>query len=105
MKTMFKLINSKTIGTTAVSIALLAGTLVTPAFAKGTAGYIKPTETNNRQKTSLVAIERMIFDTHGNRINFSKIDLFRARSGGSHHFDLLFFDQEPKSWSDGTGGN
>jgi hypothetical protein len=37
MKTMLKLISMKTIGVTAVSLALLAGTLATPAFAKG--GY------------------------------------------------------------------
>ena len=45
---MLKVISLKTIGTTAVSLALLAGALVTPAFAKGNTGYIKPATTNNR---------------------------------------------------------
>jgi hypothetical protein len=51
MKTMFKLISMKTIGVTAVSLALLAGTLATPAFAKG--GYNNTiTVTSNRGYTS-----------------------------------------------------
>ncbi len=53
MKTMSKLINIKTIGASAVSLALLAGTLATPAFAKGTTGYIKPAIPNNRSVSLL----------------------------------------------------
>jgi hypothetical protein len=45
---MLKLISMKTIGTTAVSLALLAGTLATPVFAAPISGYIKPAVTNNR---------------------------------------------------------
>ncbi len=48
---MFKLISMKTIGTTVVTLALLAGTLATPAFAKG--GYNnKWTHTSNHSVTT-----------------------------------------------------
>jgi len=50
---MLKLISMKTIGTTAVSLALLAGTLATPAFAKSNSGYIKPAVTSNRGYSEL----------------------------------------------------
>ena len=48
---MLKIISMKTIGVTAVSLALLAGTLATPAFAKG--GFNNTlTVTSNRGYTS-----------------------------------------------------
>jgi hypothetical protein len=58
MKTMLKLISLKTIGTTAVSLALLAGTLATPAFAKSQMGWIKPAIANNRGFSMTRGFER-----------------------------------------------
>jgi hypothetical protein len=101
MKTMFKLISMKTIGVTALSLALLAGTLATPAFAKG--GYNnKLTDLSNRSFVSAKSIEYRIVDFNGHRA--VSLDAFKVRLGGGH-FDLLILDQEPQSINDGSSAN
>ena len=72
---MFKLISMKTIGTTAVTLALLAGALITPAFAKGgynnkwtTTSNKSVTERTSRSHRSLKGFKEIgLFDRHGSR--------------------------------------
>ena len=99
---MSKFISMKTIGVTAVSLALLAGTLATPAFAKG--GYNNTlTDVSNRSHQSEKNLMYRIYDFNGHRV-VGPGDAFKYRLGGGH-FDLLILDQEPQSINDGSSAN
>ncbi len=81
MKTMFT-----KIGTTAVTLALAAGALATPAFAKFVepTGWIKPTVVSNRSYTLL----GRDLKRHFGGFKIAGIKSTNTRIMGAHEFDL-----------------
>ena len=77
---MLKIINTKTIAGTTLTIALLAGTLATPAFAKG--GYNNDTyKESNRSTTSLEKLDRLFAPLHSGGLKIFSVKGIATRSG------------------------